>query len=171
MEPHIKCHCFQPDCLTIDTIFALQSLISQKLKDKQRLYCCFIDYQKTVDTVNREKLWYKQVKAGITRKLLWIILSLYTDARACIKCTGQISEEFPVNTGLLQEVLSPLLFNMYINDLKTHFITENCPSVELKELNLFVLMFAEDTVIFANSPDELLQQVDSFHSLGIVFEL
>ena len=56
---------------------------------------------------------------------------------------------------------------MYINDIKTHFITDNCPSEELKELNLFVLMFAEDTVIFAYSPDELLQQVDSFHYLGL----
>ena len=112
---------FQPNRSTIDAIFALQSLISQKLNNKQRLYCCFIDYQKAFDTVNREKLWYILVKAGITGKLLRIIRSLYTDVRACIKSTGQISEEFPVNTGLLQgEVLSPLLFNMYINDLESH---------------------------------------------------
>ena len=127
---------FQPSRSTIDTIFTLQSLISQKLNAKQRLYCCFIDYQKAFDTVNREKLWYKLVKAGITGKLLRIILSLCTDVRACIKSTGQISEEFPVNTGLLQEeVMSPLLLHMFINDLETHFITD-CPSVELKELNI-----------------------------------
>ena len=79
--------------------------------------------------------------SGISGKLLRIIRSLYTDVRACIKSTGQISEEFPVNTGLLQgEVLSPLLFTMYINDLERQFITENCPSVELKELNLFIFL-------------------------------
>ena len=46
---------FQLGRSTIDAIFALQSLISQKLNNKQRLYCCFIDYQKAFDTVNREK--------------------------------------------------------------------------------------------------------------------
>ena len=57
------------------------------------------------------------------------------------------------NTGLLQgKVLSP----MYLNDLASHFITENCPSVEFKVLNLFVLKFADDTVIFANFPHELI---------------
>ena len=53
---------------------------------------------------------------------------------------------------------------MYINDIESHFITENCPSVELKELNLFVLMFADDTVIFANSPDELQIMLNSLHT-------
>ena len=104
------------------------------------------------------------MKAGITGKLLRIIRSLYTDIRACIKSTGQISEEFPGYTGLLQgEVLSPLLFTMYINDLERQFITENCPSVELKKLNLFVLMFADDTVIFSNSPDEMQIMLNSLH--------
>ena len=68
------------------------------------------------------------------------------------------------NTGLLQgKVLSPVHFNMYLNDLASHFITENCPSLELTGLNLFVLKFADDTVIFANSPHELQIMLNAPH--------
>lgn len=36
-------------------IFALQSLIFQN-RSKTRLHCCFIDYKKALDTINREEL-------------------------------------------------------------------------------------------------------------------
>lgn len=41
---------------TNDAIFASHSLLLEKLYKNQILYCCFIDYKKAFDTVNREKL-------------------------------------------------------------------------------------------------------------------
>jgi hypothetical protein len=82
--------------------FALQSLMTQKLNTKQHLYCCFIDYKKAIDTINRDKLWFKLKRMAITGKRLQIIRSLYIYARACVKSVGNTSRDFHVNTGLLQ---------------------------------------------------------------------
>ena len=48
---------FRNQMSTIDAIFILQSLINKTLKKKKKLYCCFIDYRKAFDFVNRSNLW------------------------------------------------------------------------------------------------------------------
>ena len=65
---------FRPGFGTVDAIFVLQSLINKYLRKKGgRLYCCFIDYRKAFDFVNRSKLWIKLTKTGIQGKMLKII--------------------------------------------------------------------------------------------------
>ena len=51
---------------------------------------------------------------------------------------------FPNYMGLLQgEVLSPILFPMYINNIEFNFIKENCSCVDIQLNNIFLLMYAE----------------------------
>ena len=67
---------------TIDAIFALQTLINKTLKKRGgRLYCCFIDYRKAFDLIDRSKLWCKLITQGIDGKLLRIIQSLYRNVK------------------------------------------------------------------------------------------
>ena len=56
------------------------------------------------------------VYLGVTRKCLRIIYSLYSSIKTCVKYhDGRLSDYFPNDMGLLQgEVLSPILFSMYI---------------------------------------------------------
>lgn len=44
---------FQPNIGTAEAIFCLSSIISMSLRKKKRLYCCFIDFKKAFDTVER----------------------------------------------------------------------------------------------------------------------
>ena len=46
---------------TVDAIFALQNIFTKTLTEKKRLYCCFVDYTKAFDTIDRLNLWYKSV--------------------------------------------------------------------------------------------------------------
>ena len=62
------------------------------------------------------------------------------------------------------EALSPFLFSMYINDFESELITRNCESVNLRELSLFLLLFADDTVLFAESRSELQNILNELHS-------
>ena len=74
-------------------------------------------------------------------------------------------KDFCNEVGLMQgETLSPLLFSLYVNDFEESFISDNCPSIDLQMLNLFVLMYADVMVIFAESPEGLQKMLNSVHS-------
>lgn len=42
-----------------------------------------------------------------------------------------------------------------------HFIRENCPSVEIGLINVFLLMYADDTALLAESPKVLPKMLDA----------
>jgi hypothetical protein len=67
---------FQTGWSTSDATFALQSLITQKLNTKQCLYCCFIDYKKAFDTINRDKFSCRTV-VWLKITLLWRNLEIH----------------------------------------------------------------------------------------------
>ena len=43
----------------------LKTLVGLYLFKKKILYCCFVDYSKAFDTVNRAALWSKLLAKGI----------------------------------------------------------------------------------------------------------
>ena len=59
---------FKPGSGTRDAIFVLHSLFSKTLREKKRLYCCFVDYRKAFDSIQHNKMWYKLMKYGINGK-------------------------------------------------------------------------------------------------------
>ena len=63
-------------------------------------------------------LWYKLEKLGLNGKLLNVIRSIYNTVLCSVKLNGFLTDWFGVKCGLKQGCsLSPVLFNLYINDL------------------------------------------------------
>ena len=130
-----------------------------------------MDYAKAFDTVWRKALWFKLINSGITGECLNIIVDMYNGIKSIIELKGNISDTFLCNVGVRQgENLSPLLFAIILNDIETAF--DNCGSVgininELLEVNsesvmkLFVLFYADDTVILSLSPRDLQKSRDN----------
>lgn len=74
--------------------------------------------------------------------------------------------------GLMQGgVLSPLLFAFYVNDSDINFIKNNCPSIELQMINIFLLMFADDMVLIAETPDGLQSMLNTLNEYTIEWDL
>jgi hypothetical protein len=163
---------FQPNLSTVDAIFALHSLVSKSLKSSKRLYCAFIDFQKAFDSVERYKLWYKISKLGIRGKLLSVIYSMYVNVRSCVCINGFNSQYFKNSVGLMQgEVLSPILFSLYVNDFEMYFLRDKCVPYECKNLSLYLLMYADDMVIFSENVNELQNQLNSLSSYSKLWGL
>ena len=153
---------FRKNMSTVDAIFVLQALINRTLKNKKRLYCCFVDYKKAFDFVNRQNLWYKLIREGIDGKMLSIIRSLYQKVKCGVKYNGKLTNLFECKNGLFQgEILSPILFSFYVNDCEMQFLMDNCSSVEIQMLNMFLIMYADDMVIIAETPEGLQNMLDS----------
>ena len=120
---------------------------------------------KAFDFVDRCKLWNKLIRVGVTGKLLCIIKSLYENVKSCIKHNGFLTEFFHPKSGLLQgEVMSPILYSLYVNDFEMHLLSDNCPSVEIQLINIFLLMYADDTVLIAETPEGLQTMLNSLYS-------
>jgi hypothetical protein len=168
---------FRSGFSTMDHIFTVYSIIDYFLSQKQRLYCLFIDYEKAFDKINRTFLWQKLLNTGINGPVLNIIKELYARAKSCVRFNNSQSDLFQCDVGVRQgENLSPLLFAIFLNDLQP-FIKEKVQglssladeardiSMSDTEINLmlkmFILLYADDTVICSESPEELQEALDA----------
>jgi hypothetical protein len=82
-----------------------------------RIYWCLVDLEKAFDSVDREALWLKMKKKGVSDNMVKCIKKMYDDTKFCVKCcgnevTGFIEQRRGVSQGCS---LSPYLFNI-IND-------------------------------------------------------
>jgi hypothetical protein len=74
--------------------------------------------------------------------------SLYNNAQSCIKLNGDLTDWFSVNTGLKQGyIISPLLFNIYINDLMNAVKALNV-GIDKGSEKVCILLYADDVVFF-----------------------
>ena len=79
------------------------------------MYFAFLDLEKVHDRVDRDVTWNVLRSYGIGGRLLQGVKSLYAVSKARVRVPNEVSEWFPVS-GLKQEcVMSPWLFNLYID--------------------------------------------------------
>ena len=53
------------------------------------------------------------------------------------------------------ECLSPFLFTMFLNDLENIFITNNVEGIDVNVFKIFMMLYADDIVIFSNTAEEI----------------
>ena len=109
---------FLPKRRTSDHLLVLKTSIDSYKSKRKAVYMCFVDLSKAFDTVNHTFMIYKLYKTGLSSKFINIVKSLYTNMQAYVKTKRGYTERFPVEVGTRQGCnLSPLLFNLFINDL------------------------------------------------------
>ena len=59
-----------------------------------------------------------------------------------------------------EECLSPFPFAMYLNDLEDEFYLKGSTGVDIGMLKLFLLLSADDIIIFGNTAQELQTNID-----------
>ena len=129
----------------------------------KQLFCAFIDYEKFFDTINRDFLIQKLVTSGLSCKLIRMIKSLYNNVKSCIKVSNNsnLFEFIDIAVGLKQgEPLSPLLFILLVNDIRDSFNLENLTQSDIEHLSVYMLMFADDMVLFTTDKKSLQKQLN-----------
>lgn len=54
-------------------------------KKRRKLYVVCVDFRKAFDFVNREALWYKLGKLGISSKMIEMLKGIYQETNICLK--------------------------------------------------------------------------------------
>ena len=97
----------------------------------------------------------------IPANLFRIIHSMYEDTCCRIKFSNGISDEFPSTCGVkLGDVLSPLLFTLFINDLVKSLDSSECDPVVSGDLTINSLLYADDTILLSNSEEALQKSLN-----------
>ena len=146
---------FRKSRSTTDHILSLTSIIDTRKKVKKSTFCAFIDFKKAYDTIDRNLLWKRLSDIGVSGKMFSALKSLYVSVRSCVRVNSFNTDWFDVHCGLRQGcILSPLLFNLFINDLAIYIKSLDL-GVEIDEEKICLLLYADDIVLLAESSCDL----------------
>ena len=101
-----------------DHIFTLRQIMEQSNEWNTTVYANFIDFPKAFDSIHRPAMWKIMAHYGILvpDKIISIIKMLYQDVQAIVICGTNLTDNFPLQTGVRQGcLLSPQLFVMCID--------------------------------------------------------
>ena len=148
---------------TADHIYVLKTIINMKMTKGEKLYAAFIDFRKAYDTVNRDKMLQQLQKIGAGSKFIENIRSIYEKVQYAIKVKGKVMDPILSNLGLKQGCpLSPLLFNLYINDIAKYLDKDSKePKIVLQGVEITHFLYADDLVIVSPTKKGLQEKLDN----------
>ena len=119
---------------------SLQSILEkwkESVEAKQTILALYIDFKKAFDIIDPELLFIKLFHYGIDNIYLCLFRDYFKN-RFQVTCINKAtSDRLPLHLSVPQgSILSPLLFNIFINDLSL--------AVSKPE----VILFADDTLLF-----------------------
>ena len=155
---------FRKGFRTSDHVFTLKTLIDQTFKKGEKLYACFVDFRKAYDTVWRKGLFWKLLKSGVSVRFVKLIQDMYDKLQACVSLPNGLSFPFQSSVGLKQGCnLSPLLFNIFINDLPNLIGNTHCDPPNMCNLNIGCLLYADDLVLLSKSKEGLQNSINTLN--------
>ena len=116
-----------------------------------------LDYAKTFDCVDHNKLWNTLKEMGIPDHLTCLLRNLYAGQKATVRTGHGTTEWFQIGKGVRQGcILSPCLFNLYAEYIMRNSGLEGAQAgTKIAGRNINNLRYADDTTLMAESKEEL----------------
>ena len=172
---------FESQNRTSDHLLTVKSLVNKYVNDnKGKLFACFIDFRKAFDTVWHEGLFWKLEEANISGNFINTLKDMYRKTECAVKLGNRTTQYFKCKKGVRQgDPLSPLLFNIFINDIFKQLKDNNCDPVNLKPIlegpgdmdntddietnkvdNINALAYADDIVLLSSTREGLQKALE-----------
>jgi hypothetical protein len=110
----------------------------------------FVNFEKCFDKLQRSFIFQKLIQENVS-----------SSVKSAVRYNKEISLNFISNIGAKQgDPSSSLLFLFFVNDI-IHNINWNIDGIfTVHDLKLFMLLFADDIALFANTSDALLSMLN-----------
>ena len=130
---------------------------------KDSLYCCFIDFTKAFDYINRHALFYKLIMNSVKGKSLKILIDMFNKSSSMVCVNAALSEKIDSSYGVLQGgFLSPKLFNSYLCDLGGHL--DKSIGVNIHGTKVAHLLYSDDLALLATTAEGLQSQLQNLYN-------
>ena len=149
---------FRPGDSTTNQLIDLVDEIHQAFDSTKSLEvrAVFLDISKAFDKVWHDGLIFKMRQNGISGKLLKLFQNYLSNRKQRVVLNGFSSDCSSIESGVPQgSVLGPLLFLIYINDLK-------------KNIKSNVKFFADDTMLFSIVNNPTISANELNHNLKVI---
>lgn len=145
-----------------ENIFVLLSIAQFQLRFQgNSFFGLFVDFKRAFDSVRHSLLWHKLFIMGVSAKIIRIMRNIYQTAKMQVRVGHDLSEEIEITEGVLQgEILSPLLFILFLADMEDFFRKKGLTGVQMNNSeDVILLMYADDLIILANSQIDLCKKL------------
>ena len=142
---------------TRDQIANIRWIIKKAREFQKNIYFCFIDYSKTFDCVNHNKLWKILQEMGMPDHLTCLLRNLYAGQEATIRTGHGTTDWFQIGKGVRQScIFFPCLFKLYAEYIMQNAgLDEAQARIRIARRNTNNLRYADDTTLMAESEEEL----------------
>jgi len=157
----------------MDCIFSASQIIEKHREFNIPTYIAFIDFRKAFDSVDRDKLWTIMSSKGIPTHLITTIQKIYMEDTIRVNVGNGISEDSrDITQGVRQGcTLSPVLFNLYLDEVIRIWFQKLQLSKYFKELIFNTLLFADDQLIIADTEENLQRAVYLLYKISKEYNL
>ncbi|KAG0444711.1 hypothetical protein HPB47_013473 [Ixodes persulcatus] len=151
-----------------DNLFVVTQCIEVAAQEGRPLYAAFLDISKAYDTVDQNILWSRLRGLGINEADVNLLQALFDGVSVRIEWEDHMTKRIPVTRGLRQGCpLSPLLFMLYVALLEKA-LEQSDVGFDLpyrmegawKRQRIPALIYADDVVLLADSPEDLQVLLD-----------
>ena len=129
----------------------------KKQEFQKNIYFCFVNYTKTFDCVDHNKLWKILREMGIPDHVTCLLRNLYAGQVATGRTKYDTMDWFQTEKGVYQGcILSPSLFKLYAEYIMQNAgLDEAQTGNKVARRNINNLRYADDTTLMAESKEEL----------------
>ena len=155
---------FKKGSRTADHLLTLKSIVKKFVTlGKEKLYVCFVDFKKAFDSVWHIGLFGELRKLGLHGNLLHLIEKIYKKTKFAVRENDKITNFFKFIKSERQGCpLSPLLFNLYINDIFNRVDKISKSPIQIcNNESVNALMFADDLILIAKTEEELQRKINT----------
>ena len=130
-------------------------IIKKGREFQKNIYFCFIDYAKTFDCVDHNKLRKILKEMGIPDHLTYLLRNLYAGQEATVRTGHGTTDWFKIGKGVWQGCISsPCLFNLYAEYIMRNAgLDETEAWIKIARRDIDNMRYADDTNIMAESKE------------------
>ena len=152
-------HGFRPGRSCSDLIFILRLMMEESREWNKKMYLLSIDFEKALDSIDRDTLWKILNYYGVPDKLVKMIMALYEDSECCVRTENGDTRFFKIMSGVKQGcVLSPFLFVIVMDYILRQ--SSGC-GVKISSRQISDLDFADDVVLLEEAKQRLQLLLDA----------
>ena len=135
---------------TRDQIANICWIIEKAREFQENIYFCFIDYAKTFDCVDHNKLWKILKERGMPDHLTLLLRNLYAGQEATVRIGHGTMYWLQIEKGVCQGcILSPRLFNFYAEYIMRNArLDEAQAGIKIARRNLSNLRHADGVTLW-----------------------